>query len=113
MPQRKCLLPIGALLLFMVTVRAQTGWPEQRSPLRTDEPRLLVNAGVKAVKCLFKDKQGMLWIGTGNGLFRFDGRHVHYLSHSSSDSTTIPGNQINTIGQDTKGNLWVGTHDGV
>ena len=48
--------------------------------------------GLKAkfITCLLKDKNGLLWIASGEGLFRYDGEHIRtYVS--------VPGLEISSM----------------
>ncbi|HLF64152.1 MAG TPA: histidine kinase [Saprospiraceae bacterium] len=57
---------------------------------------------------IFQDTEGFLWIGTVNGLLRFDGYETRFYTHDPNDSTSIGANNIDAIGQDTQGRIWVG-----
>ena len=77
--------------------------------------RYSVESGLSNNRCLsvFQDRFGYLWIGTENGLNRFDGHEfVHYM-HDTSDSLSITGNFISGISEDINGNLWIATHSGL
>ncbi|TAJ13363.1 serine/threonine protein phosphatase [Marinilabiliaceae bacterium JC017] len=62
-----------------------------------------------SVTCLFQDSRGFLWIGTKNGLNRFDGKKFLTYRHIPVDSLSISGNYIQVILETTDGNIWVGT----
>lgn len=74
-----------------------------------------INGGLSqsVVNCLFQDSKGYLWIGTQNGLNRFDGESFDVYSYSPSDSFSISNNWIYAISEDLEGNLWVGTKGGL
>ena len=65
------------------------------------------------VTCVTQDGYGYIWIGTTYGLDRFDGYRFYNYRHSSSDSTSIPQNEICTLLCDSQGRLWVGTGKGL
>lgn len=63
------------------------------------------------VRCLLQDSRGFLWIGTENGLSRYDGRlYVHYFSSEGEDR--ISGNYITALLEDRDSILWIATLDG-
>lgn len=61
------------------------------------------------VNCVVKDKLGFIWLGTNNGLIRYDGYNLKEFKHNPTDSNSISGNQIWSIIQDRYGDLWIGT----
>ncbi|TNJ46007.1 response regulator [Tamlana fucoidanivorans] len=61
------------------------------------------------VNVLFEDSVGYLWIGTKNGLFRYDGNDLLQFKHDVFDSNSIPNNSINSIIEDKNKNLWLGS----
>lgn len=65
-----------------------------------------------SVKCITQDTQGFLWLGTRNGLNRFDGNQFKIFRHNASDPTSIGSSSILSILTDSKGILWVGTTRG-
>ncbi len=62
--------------------------------------------------CFLKDSHGILWIGTQNGLNRFDGSHF-YTFKKNRDSISLPNNSIESLCEDKDGNIWGGTDNGV
>lgn len=62
---------------------------------------------------LYQDHAGFMWIGTENGLNRFDGHHFISFRFDPDDSTSINNNWIYSIHEDQERNLWVGTQRGL
>lgn len=62
---------------------------------------------------LYQDHAGFMWIGTENGLNRFDGHHFISFRFDPDDSTSINNNWVYSIHEDQKRNLWVGTQRGL
>jgi ligand-binding sensor domain-containing protein len=57
---------------------------------------------------MLEDSRGFLWLGTEDGINRFDGKNIAvYLSGASGASTNIMG-----IAEDMLADLWVGSHTG-
>ncbi len=60
------------------------------------------------INCIYEDKYGFLWLGTNNGLNRYDGYEFKVFKNDPTDSTSLPSNSIVTISEDHNGNLWIG-----
>lgn len=54
-----------------------------------------------------------MWMGTGDGLNRFDGYSFVQFVHSDADPSSISNNAIRRMLLDSKGRLWVGTYSGL
>jgi ligand-binding sensor domain-containing protein len=63
------------------------------------------------ITCFLKDKTGFLWIGTKNGLNRYDGNLFKAFRPTRTNS--ISSEEINDIAQDSSGKLWVATMIGL
>ncbi len=61
------------------------------------------------VRAIARDSSGFLWIGTWDGLSRFDGHEFKNYFHEPDDSTSIPYFSINDICVDRCNNLWIST----
>jgi streptogramin lyase len=64
------------------------------------------------VNCFLKDSRGFLWIGTYNGLNRYDGSSFTIFKQGK-DSCTIIDNTVHALCEDKKGNIWGVTERGV
>ena len=65
------------------------------------------------VNISFTDSYGYLWIGTSEGLNRFDGYKFIIFKHIPYDSTSLSQNFIRCIAEDKDANLWIGTDAGL
>jgi ligand-binding sensor domain-containing protein len=65
------------------------------------------------INAIAKDRQGFLWVGTVNGLNRFDGRNFKVFKHNPKDGNSIPDNQVLGITLAPDGWLWVATNRGL
>lgn len=61
------------------------------------------------VKCLLEDHIGYIWVGTDNGLFRFDGTRFKGFGHADGLANT----EILSLAESPDGVLWIGTNSGV
>lgn len=64
------------------------------------------------ITCFMKDKTGYMWIGTENGLNRFDG-HSFTIYNPGTPKRYISNPYINDIEQDESGKLWIATQSGL
>lgn len=65
------------------------------------------------VNCLCLDREGYLWLGTRNGLGRYDGYSVRNYFHNSSDSTSLRHNFVRRVYEDSRGRIWILTIKGL
>jgi signal transduction histidine kinase/streptogramin lyase len=70
-----------------------------------------INEGIsnQAIECIIEDSKGFLWVGSQDGLNRYDGYEFVQYKYRFDDSTSIPGNFILSLVEDNEGNIWVGT----
>jgi len=66
-----------------------------------------------SVQCLMQDQKGFLWIGTQDGLNKYNGYSFLRFKNDPSDTTTISNNYIRCIYEDNENNIWVGTNYGL
>ncbi|HLO31765.1 MAG TPA: PAS domain S-box protein [Anaerolineales bacterium] len=74
----------------------------------TIEDGLSQNAGLT----FFQDSKGYLWIGSQDGLNRYDGYDFKVFKQDPDDPDSISHNSILAITQDKDGYLWIGTWGG-
>ena len=61
---------------------------------------------------MIQDKEGYLWLGTIDGLNRYDGYEFRVYINDPDDATSISDNFISAIYEDNDGYIWVGTVNG-
>jgi ligand-binding sensor domain-containing protein/serine phosphatase RsbU (regulator of sigma subunit) len=65
------------------------------------------------VTAILQDRYGFLWVGTSNGLNRYDGYKMTTFRNDPNDSSSLSSNVITALYEDESGALWVGTQDGL
>lgn len=65
------------------------------------------------VTTIFQDSKGYMWIGTKDGLNRYDGEIIKIYNCNVEDENTLSSTYITAIEEDCKGNLWIGTDNGL
>jgi len=64
------------------------------------------------IYCILQDGRGFLWVGTNNGLNKYDGYTFTNYKHDSADPNSLNSNNISAIYEDKEGIIWIGTHRG-
>lgn len=111
---KRRLAAVACLGMAVLAARAALAAPEPagselagRFAFRTfDDDDGLANP---TVECLLQDREGFLWIGTQDGLFRFDGRRFARFGRDEG----LPSSRINALHQTAGGRLYVGTRTGL
>ncbi|MBD3180175.1 MAG: hypothetical protein GF417_11620, partial [Candidatus Latescibacteria bacterium] len=60
-----------------------------------------------------QDSIGFIWIGTQDGLNRFDGVEFRVYNHDPSDSNSLSDNKVNCLEAGSGEKLWIGTDFGL
>ena len=76
--------------------------------------RLTIDDGISNsyVNTIIQDKKGFVWVGTNDGLNRYDGYRFEVYRHNPFDKHSIGGNSIRCLYEDKSNNLWIGLKDG-
>jgi ligand-binding sensor domain-containing protein/two-component sensor histidine kinase len=102
-----------ARLLFVAVLLWACGRPMAQVPALYFEKVTTQNGlSNNKVNCILQDKRGFMWLGTNDGLNRFDGNNVTVFRNKPGDSSSLPGNIITDLLEDKEGLLWIATADG-
>jgi len=77
--------------------------------------RISIENGLSHVQvtAITQDQSGFMWIGTVDGLNRYDGYDFVVHKSDPTDPSSLSDSDIRTIAEDNFGNLWVGTRAGL
>ena len=64
------------------------------------------------VLSIIQDQSGFMWLGTEDGLNRYDGVDLRRVVHKRTDPASVPSNFISSLVEDSHGHMWVGTDTG-
>lgn len=95
---------IGLLVFFSLKGTGQTAYRFRN---------YTINQGLSqsSVTCIVQDKNHALWVGTQDGLNRFDGKNFEVFT--SDDTPGIESEYIKCAIKTNNGNLWFGTTNGL
>ncbi|MBN2103621.1 SMP-30/gluconolactonase/LRE family protein [bacterium] len=99
-----------AIVIFILTCfchAAQSG----KMVFRNLTPEMGLSHG--DVLCIFKDHEDYLWIGTVDGLNRYDGIGFTKYQYNRNDTCSLSSNYVISIKEDCRNNLWIGTARGL
>ncbi|GAA4272459.1 two-component regulator propeller domain-containing protein [Aquimarina gracilis] len=65
------------------------------------------------VVAIEQDQFKQMWIGTRDGINKYDGEEITIYRNIASDSISLSNNDILSIKEDNKGFIWIGTHNGL
>lgn len=88
--------------LFLIPVNAQRTYRYAIGQLSDDR-----------IHAICEDMSGFIWIGTENGLNRYDGYNFYQFFHDDSDSLSLMSNYVRSLYTDKDGTLWIGTNRGL
>ncbi|HLW21062.1 MAG TPA: two-component regulator propeller domain-containing protein [Cyclobacteriaceae bacterium] len=108
-----CLAIISALLLIAPEVKADPKIASNGSPaIKIQYLGIEKGLSNNAVTSIYQDRRGFMWVGTYDGLNRYDGYDFLVYRNQPGDSTTLINNRIVSIYEKGDG-LWVGTKKGL
>lgn len=105
---RSILFGILLFLPFLTAAQRDTAsaWPYQH----VDKRAMLSNSAITSV---YMDKYDYLWLGTWDGLDRYDGSSIKVYKPDPFVKGSISNNVVRNFLEDGDGNLWVITHQGI
>ncbi len=66
-----------------------------------------------SVKSIIQDHLGFLWLGTQNGLVRYDGYEMIVYQPDPNDPNSLYGGVVRHLAEDSAGNIWISTMLGI
>ncbi len=97
------------VLLAAVETRAQSN----SSPYEFHHIKEQEGLSHNIINCFLKDRDGFLWIGTYDGLNRFDGAHFTVFKSNRNKANSLLHNTVHAICEDKEGSIWCATDLGL
>jgi len=82
-------------------------------PLRFEHLTSADGISQSEVYSILEDSRGFMWIGTLDGLNRFDGYKIEIFNTDRNDPNSLSNNTIRSLKEDQFGRIWIGTDDGL
>ncbi len=106
---------IALYVLLAVSLSLTSAHLAQSQELKLKFEQFTTERGLSQsrVNCIVQDKRGFIWIGTNDGLNRFDGYTFTVYRYDAQNPNTIPSDIIQALHCDRNGTLWIGTPNGL
>ena len=65
------------------------------------------------INCMIKDSRGYLWLGTTEGLNRFDGKHFRTYFNDDTNPSSLKGNNVSALLEYQPGKILIATNKGL
>lgn len=101
-----------ACCLFALTIASLGIVRSQPGAVKFGRPAGVEDLSQTTARCIFQDGKGFLWIGTQDGLNKYDGYSFTIYRHEQQNPRSLSNNSIAAIHEDRAGALWVGTTGG-
>lgn len=109
------------IFIFAVSILLQTYSVLAQQSTIGDRERSIpyANFGIEAglsdnyINCIFQDHKDFLWVGTNDGLNRYDGYNFTIYKSKPGQAGSLSNNIIKHITEDDKGHLWISTDAGL
>ena len=83
--------------------------PQRSSPVRFERVVDEFANVLTGPSQVIQDHYGFIWIGSVDGLTRYDGYHFRFYKHDLDNPESLSSNQVTAVLEDHLGILWVGT----
>lgn len=94
------------IITMMICLFSIQAWAQSGKLFNTDN-QLSSNLATQ----VFQNKSGFIWIATRNGLNNYDGYHITVIKKDMSNFLGLNSNYINSIAQDEKEHILLGTNN--
>jgi len=100
------------LLFFFLSFIPYYSYPHD--VLKIGFEKISINEGLSqsSCRCIEQDRKGFLWVGTTDGLNRYNGYSFEVFKHDPENDNSLSHNYIREICEDRNGYIWIGTEGG-
>jgi signal transduction histidine kinase/ligand-binding sensor domain-containing protein/DNA-binding NarL/FixJ family response regulator len=89
------------------------GNPQSAIPPYFEHLSLDQGLSQSVVTAMLQDRKGFLWLGSQDGLNRYDGYTFRIFRHKPEDTKSLANSYVYSLAEDPSGLLWIGTNGGL
>lgn len=103
---------VGFVLMAGIALTAPANAAVEHHPMRFDRLSLDEGLSQSDVLAVLQDSEGLIWVGTENGLNRYDGYTFRAYRRERGNPTGLPNDFIFDLAEGADGSLWIATNGG-
>lgn len=100
-------------LAILAGLTAATPVSSQPQDIRIERLTMAQGLSQGSIFAILQDHKGFVWVGTQDGLNKYDGNGFQVFRHDPQDSTSLSNNWISALYEDRSQTIWVGTGNGL
>lgn len=101
------------LFIIMILLNIPVKLAGQENSLQFQHISIDDGLSQSTINCIIQDNKGFLWIGTQDGLNKYDGYNFEIFYNEPDEQNSLSENWITSLFEDQNGILWVGTNNGL
>lgn len=101
------------LVLIFVFIAGDISYASMSESIKFNNITIEDGLSQSTVDAMYQDSRGYIWIGTNDGLDRYNGNEFKYYKNDKYDKNSIINNYIIDITEDKDGDIWVSTSEGI
>jgi PAS domain S-box-containing protein len=101
-------------ILFIISIVLSLSTNAYAEELNHQFEQIGVEYGLSqsCILAILQDSQGLMWLGTQDGLNKYDGYNLTVYKYKELDSHSLSDNFILSLYEDKLGKIWIGTENG-
>jgi len=107
-----CFFNLKLILFLLSMILVRSGFSQQPN-FEFGTLNAISNISNSKTRSIVEDSIGYLWIGTEDGLFRYDGQNVFSYFQNVNNTNSLPSSGITNLILDREDNLWICTFAGI
>jgi diguanylate cyclase (GGDEF)-like protein len=101
-----------ACVLLVIVMTVASAVAHARTPMHFERLGITDGLSQQSANAIAQDAAGFIWIGTEDGLNRYNGYAIQHVRRERAQKQGLPDNYIASMQTDADGRLWVATDGG-